>query len=74
MRILAGVGLAFKLAQGLTQELMVGCKDNFLKSQLDLVALGTVVDLAPLTEENRALTRLGLQELNDPDKKKTIGA
>ena len=70
---LAGVGLAFKLAQGLTQELMVGCKDNFLKSQLDLVTLGTVVDLAPLTEENRALTRLGLQELNDPDKKKRLG-
>ena len=70
---LAGVGLAFKLAQGLAQEYMTIKKDNFLQSQLDLVALGTVVDLAPLIEENRALTRLGLQELNDPDRKKRLG-
>ena len=55
---LAGVGLAFKLAQGLI--------DNkaFLESQLDLVALGTVVDMAPLTGENRVLSRLGLEVLN----------
>ena len=70
---LAGVGLAFKLAQGLAQELMIEGKDDFLRAQLDLVALGTVVDMAPLTEENRMLTRLGLQRLNDPNKKKRLG-
>ena len=55
---LAGVGLAFKLAQALM--------DNraFLESLLDLVALGTVADMAPLTEENRILSRLGLAELD----------
>ncbi len=55
---LAGVGLAFKLAQGLIDD------RAFLESQLDLVALGTVVDMAPLTGENRILSRLGLAELN----------
>ena len=55
---LAGVGLAFKLAQALTND------RSFLESQLDLVALGTVVDMAPLTGENRVLSRLGLAELN----------
>jgi single-stranded-DNA-specific exonuclease len=55
---LAGVGLAFKLAQGLIDD------KAFLESLLDLVALGTVVDMAPLTGENRILSRLGLMELN----------
>ena len=55
---LAGVGLAFKLAQGLIEDRM------FLESLLDLVALGTVVDMASLTGENRILSRLGLAELD----------
>ncbi len=56
---LAGVGLAFKLAQALIPD-----NTPVLKSMLDLVALGTVVDIAPLTGENRVLSRLGLEELN----------
>ena len=55
---LAGVGLAFKLAQGLIDDRM------FLESLLDLVALGTVVDMASLTGENRILSHLGLAELD----------
>ena len=55
---LAGVGLAFKLAQGLIND------RAFLEAQLDLVALGTVVDIASLTGENRILSRLGLAVLN----------
>ena len=55
---LAGVGLAFKLAQGLIDD------RGFLASLLDLVALGTVVDMASLTGENRILSRLGLAELD----------
>ena len=55
---LAGVGLAFKLAQGLIDD------RSFLESLLDLVALGTVVDMASLTGENRILGRLGLVELD----------
>lgn len=58
---LAGVGLAFKLAHGL----MGGCEPaQPLIDQLDLVVLGTVVDMATLTGENRTLTRLGLTEIN----------
>lgn len=56
---LAGVGLAFKVAQAL-----IPSETELLKSLLDLVALGTVVDIAPLTGENRVLSRLGLEELN----------
>lgn len=55
---LAGVGLAFKVAQGLIDD------EAFLTSLLDLVVLGTVVDMAPLTGENRTLSRLGLAEIN----------
>ena len=55
---LAGVGLAFKLAQGLIDD------QAFLESLLDLVALGTVADITSLTGENRILSRLGLAELN----------
>ena len=58
---LAGVGLAFKLAHGLLGGDEVS---PFLQSQLDLVVLGTVVDIATLTGENRVLTKLGLAELN----------
>ena len=61
---LAGVGLAFKLVQGLIDD------DTYLTSLLDLVVLGTVVDLAPLNGENRTLSRLGLVEIN---KKRRIG-
>ena len=56
---LAGVGLAFKLAQGLIEN-----DRMFLESVLDLVALGTVGDMASLTGENRILSRLGLAELD----------
>jgi single-stranded-DNA-specific exonuclease len=65
----AGVGLAFKLVQGLRQALADQsdrpaplCEADLL----DLVALGTVADMAPLIGENRALVRAGLMELNRP--------
>lgn len=59
---LAGVGLAYKIAQALTQTrpLPDGRKAD---DWLDLVALGTVADLVPLKGENRALVRGGLRVL-----------
>jgi single-stranded-DNA-specific exonuclease len=63
---LAGVGLAFKIAQALllvnarTDDNPVSLAENDL---LDLVALGTVADLAPLLGENRVLVTRGLQQL-----------
>lgn len=59
---LAGVGLAFKLAQGLIED------ESYLTSLLDLVALGTVVDVAPITGENRTLSRLGLEEIRKQER------
>ncbi|HWR98518.1 MAG TPA: DHH family phosphoesterase, partial [Candidatus Methanoperedens sp.] len=53
---LAGVGIAFKLAQALARLLGPGARpggDEQLHSYLDLVALGTVADIAPLVGENR---------------------
>lgn len=58
-KYLAGVGLAWKLAQALFAR--VG--DSPPGSALELVALGTVADLAPLTGENRALVYEGLKQL-----------
>src|SRR5512136_2393624 len=63
---LAGVGLAFKIAQAL---LLVNTKTDGTRVDLaeddllDLVALGTVADLAPLLGENRVLVARGLQRL-----------
>jgi len=57
-KMLAGVGLAYKLAQGYL--LTHPVEGVAAESWLDLVAIGTVADLAPLTGENRALTRAGL--------------
>ena len=60
---LAGVGVAFKLAQVLTQELAPEKLDQ-LKWLLDLVAIGTVADCVPLLGENRILVKYGLVVLS----------
>lgn len=70
-RDFAGVGLAYKLAQALLlaeQREPIGRRPVALapRELLDLVALGTVADLAPLLGENRALVQRGLAELNRP--------
>ncbi len=58
---LAGVGIAYKIAEALAN---VQPERGFiLDSLLDLVALGTVADLAPLTGENRILVRRGLRQM-----------
>ncbi len=70
-RDFAGVGLAFKLAQALLlaeqrEPILSAPPDLAERDLLDLVALGTVADLAPLLGENRALVQRGLVELNKP--------
>jgi len=57
---LAGVGVAFKLAQSLIREYSISF-DEF--SFLDLVCLGTVADIVPLTGENRIIVKNGLKKL-----------
>ncbi len=62
---LTSVGLTFKLAQALKKKL----KDEHIREittseeHLDLVALGTISDVAPLTGENRILIKHGLKYL-----------
>jgi single-stranded-DNA-specific exonuclease len=66
---LAGVGLAFKLAQALLKvHNKVGGQPVAMVEEdlLDLVALGTVADLVPLLGENRSLVQRGLAQLNEP--------
>ena len=57
---LTGVGLAFKLIEGLSAALDRPPPDHLL----ELVALGTVADVGPLTGENRHLVKRGLERLN----------
>ncbi|MGE5704427.1 MAG: single-stranded-DNA-specific exonuclease RecJ, partial [Clostridia bacterium] len=55
--MLAGVGVAFKLAHAL-----MGKPPMHL---IDLAAIGTIADLVPLTDENRIFAGLGLRRLNN---------
>jgi single-stranded-DNA-specific exonuclease len=61
---LAGVGLAYKLAEALS--LSGEYPDLDSRDFLDLVALGTVADMVPLTGENRSLVRSGLELIRQP--------
>lgn len=58
---LAAVGVAYKLALAVTRRL--GGDEALVHRQLDLVALATVADVAPLRGENRVFVRLGLRQL-----------
>jgi single-stranded-DNA-specific exonuclease len=58
---LAGVGLAYKLAKAYLAKYPK--EGVWADDWLDLVAIGTVVDLAPLRGENRLLVRAGLEKL-----------
>lgn len=67
-RDLTGVGVAFKLAHGITNHLTseggLAPKKIDLKRYLDLVALGTISDMGSLVStENRILVHYGLRQL-----------
>lgn len=81
LKDLAGVGVAFKLAQGLAKTGKI--KEGQEKWLLDLVLLGTICDSMILSKENRILTyfgkivlektkRLGLIELKKTAKVRSI--
>jgi len=55
-RDLAGVGVAYKLCQAIT--------NDTLFEELDLVSLGTIADVVPLTGENRVIVKEGLSRLS----------
>ena len=65
---LCSAGLSFKLAHALVKRLR---EENApaafqvdVRDCLDIVALGTIADLVPLTGENRILTSAGLERIN----------
>ena len=58
---LTGAGVAIKLLQALFQG--IG-KERQLDELLDLVAVGTIADMAPLSGENRYLVKEGLKLIN----------
>lgn len=63
---LAGVGVAYKMLQGLYARL--GLEPEQLQEHLDLVALGTLADIVPLNGENRVLAKFGLEKLRSSRK------
>ncbi len=65
-RYLCGVGIAFKLTQALYRAYNRTQEEEM--DLLDLVAIGTIADIAPLLGENHTLVRLGLQRLNTTHK------
>jgi len=66
---LAGVGVAYKLLIAIYNKLGIDSAENKLK-YMDLVAVGTIADIVPLTSENRIFASIGLQHLIE---KKNLG-
>ena len=58
-RNLAGVGVVFKLIQALS--IKMGLDEKEYLKFLDIVCVGTISDIVPLTDENRVIVKLGLK-------------
>lgn len=61
---LAGVGVAYKLLVAVYHKRGIADTDNILK-YMDLVAVGTIADIVPLTSENRIFASIGLHHLKE---------
>lgn len=57
LKNLAGVGVSYKLVEGLSNA-------SIAENYLDVVAIGTIADLVPLTGENRRIVKKGLSLIN----------
>jgi len=62
-RELAGVGVMFKFLQAVYMNVDMNPEELF--EELDLVALGTAADVVPLVDENRVLTRFGIERMRN---------
>ncbi|MEO0072188.1 MAG: single-stranded-DNA-specific exonuclease RecJ [candidate division WOR-3 bacterium] len=60
---LSGVGVTFKLVSSLIETQNDNNLRMALLENLDLVALGTIADVAPLVDENRILAKYGLHQI-----------
>lgn len=63
-QMLCAAGIAYKIAAALLERRTPSQPGILADNFLDLVALGTVADLAPLRGENRAMVYTGLKQLN----------
>ena len=59
---LAGVGVAFKLAQAIVT--VTGLPKSVVTKTLDVVGIGTIGDIVPLLDENRTIAKYGIRMLN----------
>lgn len=66
---LCGAGVIYKLIYGLKKD-FAEIDENFLKWNLDLIAIATISDVVPLISENRIIARFGLMVLQ---KTKNLG-
>jgi single-stranded-DNA-specific exonuclease len=64
-KALAGVGVAFRFLQIVHATLFPNASWTALDPLLDIVALGTVADLVPLSAENRQLVQAGLSMIRN---------
>ncbi len=65
-RELAGVGVAYKVAQALAHRLLKISMEDFYNIKFEIIALvmiGSIADRAPLIDENRTFCRFGLEAL-----------
>ncbi len=60
---LSGVGVAYKIAQGVLKKL--GMEPEYAEKYIDLVALGSAADIVPLVDENRVFVKMGLEKINN---------
>ena len=60
---LTGAGVALKLAQALIKKHLPDEEKALTDHYIQLAALGTVADMGPLLDENRAIVKQGLQNL-----------
>ncbi len=56
-----GVGVAFKLVSAMYE----GDINDIASRFIDLVAIGTIADVVPLIDENRAFVKAGLEKINN---------
>jgi single-stranded-DNA-specific exonuclease len=59
-KMLAGVGVTFKLIQGIAQTIGL---ENKIWKYLDIVAVGTIADIVPIYGENRIITKLAFETM-----------
>ncbi|HOT96255.1 MAG TPA: single-stranded-DNA-specific exonuclease RecJ [bacterium] len=64
-RELAGVGVTYKLCQGLLLRMEIDL--SILENYLELVAIGTAADIVPLVDENRVFVKEGIERLNESE-------